>query len=410
MGERHQSVIAELGLRALAHRDMGAFVEEGLGMLGRAVQADACDLMQLTESKDALRSLCRIGWKHPESEVTEELVQHCAAARALRGAPALYKRSVGGDGWPRYLEEEGIESGVRLAISVRDHEAFGLLGLYTRSQHEFSKRELDFLRTGAVVITSAIQRHIIDEARQRERDLAAMRRSEEQLRRAERLASLGTFATGIAHELNNPLNNISLASDYAEQTQNVERRNKLLTSIKNNAQRAGQIVQSVLRFARDEVADHAAVDLASVLRRSVDFVRAEFKPERLTVKLELEETLPKTSGNATELEQVFVSLLRNAAEAHPGHCHARILAKFAESSLRVSVSDDGPGIPSADLPQVFDPFFSTRRKQGGTGLGLSITHRIVTAHGGTIRVASAPGQGTIVSIELPLAAQGYIKA
>jgi signal transduction histidine kinase len=103
---------------------------------------------------------------------------------------------------------------------------------------------------------------------------------------------------------------------------------------------------------------------------------------------------------------VFMNLLRNAAEAQPGRCRVEIKSMLADPYLRVIVSDDGPGIAEADMARVFDPFFSTRRKRGGTGLGLSITHRIVTAHGGTIRVASEEGRASSFVIELPLLLEG----
>lgn len=405
--EQQQAIIAELGLRALDHGDLASFLCEGLSTLCRAARADACDLMRLSESRDVLVSSCSAGFSRRDAQLTEVVAPESPAATALRrGDPILFQRSEGHEGWPEYLDEEGLESGVRVAITSENRQPFGLLGLYTRTPRQFSKHDLHFLRAGALVITSAIQRQLIEDARLREREAAAVRRAEEQLRRAERLASLGTFAAGIAHELNNPLNNISLAADYAERCSDVERRNRLLATIKSNAQRSGQIVESVLRFARDEVTERRALLPEPVIRRSIDLVRSEFKADRLTVKLKVAEQLPNICGNATELEQVFVNLLRNAVEAHHGHCHIEVEVAVKGPYLRIVVSDDGPGIAARDLPHVFDPFFSTRRKQGGTGLGLSITHRIVAAHGGAIRVATDRALGTAFEIELPLAPEG----
>jgi signal transduction histidine kinase len=122
--------------------------------------------------------------------------------------------------------------------------------------------------------------------------------------------------------------------------------------------------------------------------------------------LNLQEDLPNIWANPTELEQAFVNLIRNAGQAHPGHCNVEIKSVLAYPCVGLTVSDDGPGISAADLPRVFDPFFSTRRKRGGTGLGLSITHRIVTSHGGRIRIATAEGSGAQFTIELPLALEG----
>jgi two-component system, chemotaxis family, CheB/CheR fusion protein len=408
--EQQQALIAELGIAGLTDRNLDAFLMDGLRRLCQAAHGDMCEMMQVSSATLELKTLSRLGFRVPDTEVVERLTPNSPTHLALlRGEPVFFQRSSdGADGadWPNYFHTEGVQSGVRIAISCNGREPFGLLGIYSREQREFPKADLDFLRAVALVITSAVQRRLLEEGRLREREAAAVRRSEEQLRRAERLASLGTFAAGIAHELNNPLNNISLAADYAESSDDVERRNKLLEAIKANAQRCGRIVESVLRFARDEVTERWPVDINSVIRRSVDLMRAELGPDHLTMKLNLGNDLPSISGNAMELEQVFVNLLRNAVEAHPGHCHVEIQSLLAEPYLRVIISDDGPGIPESDLGRVFDPFFSTRRKQGGSGLGLSITHRIITGHGGLIQVGMEKGGGATFSIELPLDLKG----
>jgi two-component system CheB/CheR fusion protein len=405
--EQQQSVIAELGIVALDHGNLDSFLRDGLGKLCRAARVDACEVMRFSESNLELRSLARTGFRAAQGEVVESVPPNSSTYLALQaGDTLLWQRTRSSSDWPQHLEQEGVQSGVRLAIPSNTQRPFGLLGLYTRTQRDFSKGDLDFLRAAALVITSAVQRQVIEDARLREREAAALRRSEVQLRRAERLASLGTFAAGIAHELNNPLNNITLAAEYAEQSANPERRDKLLSSIKENAERCGQIVESVLRFARDEVSERWPVDANTVIRRSVDLMRSEFGAERLNVSFALAEPLPSISANPTELEQVFINLLRNAAEAQPGRCRVEIKSVVADPYLRVIVSDDGPGIAEADLARVFDPFFSTRRRHGGTGLGLSISHRIVTAHGGTIRVAADEGRTASFVIELPLLLEG----
>jgi two-component system CheB/CheR fusion protein len=403
--EQQQALIADLGIAALSAGNWDAFLNEGLRKFCQVAQVDMCEMMQFSPSTLKLESLCRVGFEAPEG--AERWAPNSALHLALqRGEPMFFQRSSTAADWPSHLEAEGVESGVCLAISSNGREPFGLLGIYTRERREFSKGDVDFLRAAALVLTSAVQRRLLEDARLREREAAAVRRSEEQLRRAERLASLGTFAAGIAHELNNPLNNISLAADYAVHSQDQERRDKLLGSITANAQRGGRIVESVLRFARDEVTERWPVDINSVIRRSVDLVRTEWRPDQLVVKLTLADNLPNIIGNPTELEQVFVNLLRNAAEAHPGQCHAEIRSLLADPYVRLTVCDDGPGIAEGDVGRVFDPFYSTRRKQGGSGLGLSITHRIITGHGGSIRIGAENGCGTNVSIELPLDLKG----
>ncbi|HLV64199.1 MAG TPA: CheR family methyltransferase [Polyangiaceae bacterium] len=405
--EQQQAIIAELGLRALEQMDLQSFLREGLRTLCNVADIELCDVLRLTEEKDALEVVCRVGFSSAAADRGEPVVPNSLAEAGLRRAEAVvFERASCPYTWPDSLLAEGVQSGVRLAISGEGRQPFGLLGVYSRKPREFSKQDLIFLRAIAIVLTSAIQRQIIEEARLRERETAALRRSEEQLRRAERLAWLGTFAAGIAHELNNPLNNIALAADYAEKSPDAERRGKMISSIKANAERCGRIIESVLRFARNETTQKWATDANSIIRRSVDLLRAEFGSEKLELRLKLEEGLPPIRSNPTELEQVFVNLVRNAVEAHPGKCTVEIHSRLAYPCIRLVVSDDGPGISAAHLPRIFDPFFSKRRRGGGTGLGLSITHRIVTAHGGIIRASSEEGKGAKFSIELPLAPEG----
>jgi len=273
--------------------------------------------------------------------------------------------------------------------------------VYTRQRRLLSRHDLTFLRSLANVFASAVQRQVIEEKRLRERELETIQRSEVQLRRAERLASLGTFATGIAHELNNPLNNISLAAESMEAESDVARRTKMIQNVRSNAERCGRIIESVLRFARDESSRKWPIDLNALIQHVTNVVRADFTPERLQFKLDLDRSLAPVRCNPTEMEQVFTNLIRNGVQAHKGLCTMLIRTERAADAVRVTVADDGIGISEQDLPHIFDPFFSTRRRSGGTGLGLSITHRIVTAHAGAIRATNGDGGGAKFVIELP---------
>jgi signal transduction histidine kinase len=299
------------------------------------------------------------------------------------------------------LRELGLKTGVRVVIASHDGHPYGLLSVYMREAREFSAQDLTFFRAIANVFATAVQRQELEETRLREREAEAMRRSEVQLRRAERLASLGTFATGIAHELNNPLNNISLAAESMEAETDGERLNKLRSVIRSNAERCGRIIESVLRFARDEDSRKWPIDLNALVQHATEIASSDFDADRLTCELNLDRDMPLLRCNPTELEQVFINMVRNAAQAHSGHCTVSIRTENTPVGARITVCDDGPGIPQKDIAHVFDPFFSTKRRHGGTGLGLSITHRIVTAHGGVVRASNEPGKGAKFVIEIP---------
>ena len=225
-------------------------------------------------------------------------------------------------------------------------------------------------------------------------------RSQERLRHRERLAAVGTLAAGIAHEINNPVGAILLAAELArEDLKDQPRLEGTLDEIVQNARRCAEVVRSVLRFAREEPSDKEPGDFAELLRRFVEHWQKGAGQKGPSVDLLLDSRLPSVFMNASEMERVFRNLLENAAQA--GARAIAIRVEKRDASLRITVEDDGHGIQEQDRLHLFDPFFSTRTRQGGTGLGLSITHGILLDHGASIDVESAPGHGTKIIILLP---------
>ena len=222
---------------------------------------------------------------------------------------------------------------------------------------------------------------------------------------AHKLSSLGTIASGTAHQLNNPLNNISTSSQIALaelEEGNLDFIRKLLRTIDDEAQRASRIVRGLLEYSRDQ--DFAIVpgSLAEVAAKAVMLVRNEV-PEGLVISNDITDRiiLPMDGQKMTE---VFVNLLINAIQATPPPGEITLSAAIQPSRDRVviRVRDTGQGIDARDLPYVFDPFFTTKPEGRGTGLGLSVAHGIIRRHGGTIRVESSKGMGTLFIITLPL--------
>jgi two-component system NtrC family sensor kinase len=229
--------------------------------------------------------------------------------------------------------------------------------------------------------------------------------SREQLRQSERLASIGTLAAGIAHEINNPTGAILLAAknalSVAGEANALHTMRRFLHQIVEEAQRCGQIVKGVLQFARKEQTDKWPNDLTALVRRAVELTRQHADDHGVTIRQEQADDLPLVVMNPIEMEQVVINLLRNAIEAGDGTGHVTIRTERTDRAVRIIVHDDGSGITEDQKRHLFDPFYTTRQQQGGTGLGLSITHGIVTDHGGTIAVDSNPGCGTTVTVELP---------
>ncbi len=229
----------------------------------------------------------------------------------------------------------------------------------------------------------------------------ALRQSLEQLRRSERLASIGTFAAGIAHEINNPLNSILLAAQCALRGPADQDSAEAFRIIAEAAQRGGRIVHGILTFARGIQTEKSPDSLNHAARRAADLVRGYLRPGAVAIETDLCSDLPSIEMNATEIEQVIINLVKNAAEAAERRTHVIIRTEACGDRVRLTVQDDGPGVPAEQLPFIFDPFYTTKQTTGGTGLGLSICHGIITEHGGTIGVESQVGAGTRFTIEFP---------
>jgi len=250
-----------------------------------------------------------------------------------------------------------------------------------------------------------VRKDLEDLVRSRTEELNA---SIHELKEAQRLASLGTMAAGIAHQINNPIGSIQMSAEYAlgagEDDPGRDRawRDALENSVEQ-ARRCGRIVTSMLQFARNEPTRKGPEDLAAILQRACDLTE-RYASARNTVldRSGVESPIPIVAS-AIELEQAFLNVLRNACESFDGeHCVAVSATRSARHAT-VRIRDDGRGMSRAEVEQVLDPFFTTRLDAGGTGLGLSVAHGVITDHGGLLAIQSSPGEGTTISVSLPLA-------
>jgi signal transduction histidine kinase len=242
---------------------------------------------------------------------------------------------------------------------------------------------------------------------ERTRELEA-ERARERLRHAERLASVGTLAAGIAHQINNPLNNILLTAEHALGEQGAEAPrlwHEALIASAEEARRCERIVRGLVAFARGEPGQKWPEDANRVLERARDLTAACAAQHRATVELQLSEAAVPIQASPIALEQALVNIIQNAIESRP-EARIQLRAERRGETVRIAVRDDGRGVDGEAIRHLFDPFFTTRTAEGGTGLGLSVAHRIIADHHGTIHVDSRPGEGTLVSVDLPLAAAG----
>jgi two-component system, sporulation sensor kinase E len=236
-------------------------------------------------------------------------------------------------------------------------------------------------------------------------DLTERKEAEERLRVAERLASLGTLSAGLAHEINNPLNSILLSAQVGL---TMVRSSPRDPQIVEEARRGGRLVRNMLAFAKQETTQKWPVDLNAIVRRVVTLTEA-LPGGVCYTHLRLAPHLPQVTVNPTEIEQVLMNLIRNAAEAtRNGECRVLIKTEQRGWGVRLTVADNGVGIPPERLPRIFDPFYTTKRGSGGSGLGLSIVYAIITGHQGSIKAESQPEGGTRFVIELPVHADGEV--
>jgi two-component system NtrC family sensor kinase len=243
--------------------------------------------------------------------------------------------------------------------------------------------------------------------RERTRELEA-ERARERLRHAERLASVGTLASGLAHQINNPVNNILLTAENAlgeEGPQAAQMWRDALLASTEEARRCERIVGSLVAFARGEPSERWPEDANQVVRRACDLTAACAAQHQATVELHLSADAVPILASPIALEQALVNIIQNAIESRPG-ARVQLRTERRGETVRIEVRDDGRGMDREAIRHLFDPFFTTRAAEGGTGLGLSVAHRIIADHGGTIGVDSRPGEGTTVSVDLPLEVSG----
>ncbi|MQY81264.1 MAG: PAS domain S-box protein [Dehalococcoidia bacterium] len=237
------------------------------------------------------------------------------------------------------------------------------------------------------------------------RDISERKKMEEQLIVTDRLASIGELASGIAHELNNPLTGIIGFSELLLNKDIPEDVREDLQVINREAKRTSQVVKNLLTFARKHETTKQLVDINQAIKSVLDLRAYEQKVHNIAIVTNFDPELPEITADIFRLQQVFVNIIINAeyfmVQSH-GRGTITITTKVKGNTILASFANDGPGIKKEHLRHLFDPFFTTKEVGKGTGLGLSICHGIVTEHGGQIHTESEPGKGATFIVELPI--------
>ncbi|MGZ6275342.1 MAG: cache domain-containing protein, partial [Syntrophales bacterium] len=230
-----------------------------------------------------------------------------------------------------------------------------------------------------------------------------LHRAHQQLARTEKLTALGEMAAGVAHEINNPLGGILLYSNLVLEdipADSPAREN--MQKIIYQTNRSKRIVQSLLDFARTPTGEMLPLNINSVIESSLSLVRDQAMFHGIEINTRLAEDLPEVMGDKSRLEDVFLNLFINAADAMKGGGTLTITTmQGADNLVKILIADTGEGIEEKDLPHIFEPFFTTKEPGQGTGLGLPIVYGIIRKHNGFIDAESKPGKGATFIISLP---------
>jgi two-component system NtrC family sensor kinase len=239
------------------------------------------------------------------------------------------------------------------------------------------------------------------------RMMAELEKRQEQLIQSRKIASIGTLTAGIAHEINNPVNNLSLILESlledGEEMDPAERR-RLYQEAMDQADRTSEIVKNLLEFSRASHPRAEEVNLEEIVDKTVRLVNNELKLNNIKFFKEVKDGLHNARLDRGGLQQVLLNLFMNSIQAMESGGELKVVVGPAEipTEVRIDVADNGPGIPPEYMNQIFDPFFTTKKEGLGTGLGLSVSYNIIKKNGGRMEVQSQSGQGTCFSIFLPL--------
>ncbi len=331
----------------------------------------------MEEALQAIVELLPPAWQYPER----------ACARIMIDARA-YATPGFREGAHRQVAEVTVAGRSRGTVEVFYSEVPAL------PPSPFLKEEQNLLEMVAKEVANLLERSENAERNSRLQD---------QLRHADRLATIGQLAAGVAHEINEPLANILGFAQLARKTPDLPRCTADdLDKIVRNCLHAREVIHKLLTFARQVPPETSRVNLNQIVKDGLYFVESRCAKAGIELVRVLDPELPEIEADASQLHQVLVNLVVNAVQAMPEGGKLTITTQAAIDHVALIVQDTGIGMTAAVRKNIFTPFFTTEDVSQGTGLGLPVVHGIVSSHGGTIRVQSEPGRGARFEIQLPL--------
>jgi len=255
-------------------------------------------------------------------------------------------------------------------------------------------------------LTRRLEQMVEDRTRQ-------LKETHEKLLHQDKMSSLGKLSASVVHEINNPIAGIlnlimlmkRIASEEVVKQKEMDQFKKYLDLMENETRRTSRIVSNLLAFARQSKMEPKRLSVNQLIEKTLFLNSNLLKIDGVKVETKLDPNLPDLLGSEDQLQQVFMNLVSNAAEAMEldgGRFTIETKHLLREDKLQINFRDTGPGIPEDDFPKLFEPFFTTKKKGKGVGLGLSVAYGIIQEHGGSIYVTSSVGQGTTFQVKLPL--------
>jgi len=403
-----QSALSELALFAFGESDIAAVLRQVVTCICEVLDSARCEVWRLHAQRNELVLEATSDDAH--GDTLPQAVPADAGSlfgyTLVSGLPVVIEDAAAETrfAYPAHLRGARMVRGLSVAVST-DGRLWGVLGVHDHRQGKFLAYDTNFLQSVADLLGGVLRRKALEIGHGEAQRRQALAEAEDRVRQAARLASLGTLAAGIAHEVNNPLNSILMNAELGIVSLQNERAReklpKLLDTIIKEARRGGAITRNVLQFAQaDHFTPKGLADLNNLILRARDYVAPVLHDSTVVLEFELEPALPRIELNQIALEQAMVNLINNAAQS--GASKVKIRTEREQHHARVTITDDGRGIPETELQHIFDPFYTTRRAQGGSGLGLSLVHRIIADHDGTVEAQSTQDKGTQFILRLPL--------
>ncbi|HUF78997.1 MAG TPA: GAF domain-containing protein, partial [Thermoanaerobaculia bacterium] len=350
---RQQAVVVELGLQAIIANGVQEVLDEAVKAAAGTLDVHFAKVLELEPDGASFQLRAGVGWKEGLVGSARVPVGRSQGGFTVRSwGPIVVEdfRREDRIARPQLLADHGVISG--MTVLIRTKEApWGVLGIHSTEPRSFTADDVNFLQAIANVVTAARERERVEQQLLRSQAELALRVAEERLRRSERLASLGTLAAGIAHEINNPVNTILMTAESAlialENGPPADRLEEDLRVVIQEADRCGEIVGRLLEFVRYRRPERKPVELNEVVRAAIAMAQKTLGDHAFELDADLSDDLPNVTLNRAEIEQALIHLIRNAAESGGGEPVAvSVRTRRTDRGAIVAVVDDGQGIGS----------------------------------------------------------------